>query len=43
MKRFGNILLSSLLAMILILSGCAGKEQKESRTKKETTQHPSKK
>ncbi|EOA3903976.1 RNase A-like domain-containing lipoprotein [Bacillus cytotoxicus] len=29
MKRFGNILLSSLLAMILILSGCAGKEQKK--------------
>ena len=33
MKRISSLFLSSLLALILILSGCAGKEQK---TEKQT-------
>ncbi|WP_141523108.1 MULTISPECIES: RNase A-like domain-containing lipoprotein [Bacillus] len=33
MKRLGSIFLSALLVMILILSGCAGKEQKKADLK----------
>ena len=32
MKRISSLFLSSLLALILILSGCAGKEQKQRET-----------
>ena len=35
MKRISSLFLSSLLALMLILSGCAGKEQKQ-RNKQES-------
>ena len=38
MKRISSLFLSSLLALILILSGCAGKEQKQ-RNKQGINRH----
>ncbi|PFJ18127.1 hypothetical protein COD67_07415 [Bacillus cereus] len=35
MKRISSLFLSSLLVLILILSGCAGKEQKVEKTKED--------
>ena len=37
MKRISSLFFSSLLALMLILSGCAGKEQKEKQTGNQAT------
>ncbi|KEK21777.1 RNase A-like domain-containing lipoprotein [Bacillus gaemokensis] len=37
MKRIGSIFFSTLLAMILILSGCVGKEQKNANSKENSS------
>ncbi len=36
MKRISSLFVSSLLALMLILSGCAGKEQKNRETNRES-------